>query len=68
MWYVPLAFAAGSVLTVTVTAFDYNHSQEVGVGKKEYNYSREEVLTIGERDIKSSWSRYRVAYEQEKAR
>ena len=33
-----------------------------------HNYSREEVLTIGERDIKSNWSRYRVAYEQEKAR
>ncbi len=30
-----------------------------------YGYSREEVLTLGERDIKANWKRYRVAYEQE---
>ena len=28
-------------------------------------YSREEVLTLGERDIKANWQRYRVEYERE---
>ena len=30
-----------------------------------YGYSREEVLTFGERDIKANWKHYRAAYEQE---
>ena len=30
-----------------------------------YGYSREEVLTLGERDIKVNWKRYRAAYVQE---
>jgi hypothetical protein len=30
-----------------------------------YGYSREEVLTIGERDIKANWRQYRLDYEQE---
>jgi hypothetical protein len=30
-----------------------------------YGYSREEVLTLGERDIKAHWQRYRAEYEQE---
>ncbi len=30
-----------------------------------YSYSREEVLTLGERDIKANWKRYRAVYEQE---
>jgi hypothetical protein len=34
--------------------------------KVEYRgYTREEVLTIGERDIKANWLTYRDAYEQE---
>lgn len=33
-----------------------------------YGYSREDVLTIGERDIKTNWKQYRAAYEQEKMR
>jgi hypothetical protein len=28
-------------------------------------YSREEVLTLGERDIKANWQRYRAEYERE---
>ena len=28
-------------------------------------YSKEEVLTLGERDIKANWQRYRAEYEQE---
>ena len=31
-------------------------------------YSREEVLALGERDIKTNWKRYRTAYEQERER
>lgn len=31
-------------------------------------YSREEVLVLGERDIKANWRRYRAAYEQEMTR
>jgi len=30
-----------------------------------YNYSREEVLTFGERDIKANWQQYRTKYERE---
>lgn len=30
-----------------------------------YGYSREEVLTLGERDIKANWKRYRATYVQE---
>lgn len=30
-----------------------------------FNYPRDEVLTLGERDIKANWKRYRVEYEQE---
>jgi hypothetical protein len=30
-----------------------------------YGYNREEVLTLGERDIKTNWQRYRAEYEQE---
>jgi len=33
-----------------------------------YGYSREDVLTIGERDIKTNGKQYRTVYEQEKAR
>jgi hypothetical protein len=33
-----------------------------------YGYAREEVLTLGERDIKANWKRYRAAYEQEMGR
>jgi hypothetical protein len=33
-----------------------------------YGYSREEILTLGERDIKANWKRYRAAYEQEMGR
>lgn len=34
--------------------------------KLEYGgYTSEEVLTLGERDIKAGWKRYRDAYEQE---
>ena len=33
-----------------------------------YGYLREEVLTLGERDIKTNWKRYRTAYEQEMGR
>jgi hypothetical protein len=37
--------------------------------KQEFHgYSRGEVLTLGERDIKTNWKRYRVAYEQESNR
>ena len=31
-----------------------------------HNFSREEVLTIGERDIKANWRRYRAQYERER--
>lgn len=31
-------------------------------------YNREEVLTLGERDIKANWQRYRTEYEQEMKR
>jgi hypothetical protein len=42
---------------------------EATVDKHEfYSYSREEVLTLGERDIKANWKRYRAAYEQEMGR
>ena len=35
--------------------------------KQEYRgYSPEEVLTLGERDIKANWKHYRAAYKQEK--
>lgn len=30
-----------------------------------YGYSGEEVLILGERDIKANWQQYRAAYEQE---
>jgi len=30
-----------------------------------YGYSREEALTLGERDIKANWRRYRAEYEGE---
>ena len=30
-----------------------------------YGYPEEEVLTLGERDIKINWQRYRAEYEQE---
>jgi hypothetical protein len=30
-----------------------------------YGYSRDEVLTLGERDIKANWQRYRSEYERE---
>lgn len=30
-----------------------------------YGYSRKEVLTLGERDIKTNWKRYRSAYVRE---
>lgn len=30
-----------------------------------FGYTPEEVLTLGERDIKANWRRYRVAYELE---
>lgn len=30
-----------------------------------YGYSEAEVLTLGERDIKTNWQRYRAEYEQE---
>lgn len=30
-----------------------------------YGYSGEEVLTLGERDIKVNWQRYRAEYERE---
>lgn len=30
-----------------------------------YGYTREEVLTIGERDIKANWQQYRSKYERE---
>jgi hypothetical protein len=33
-----------------------------------YGYAREEVLTLGERDIKANWKRYRAAYKQEMGR
>ena len=33
-----------------------------------YGYAREEVLTLGERDIKANWKRYRAAHEQEMGR
>ncbi len=34
--------------------------------KQEFRgYSREEALTLGERDIKANWKRYRAVYEQE---
>jgi hypothetical protein len=33
-----------------------------------YGYCREEVLTLGERDIKANWKRYRAAYEKEMGR
>jgi len=33
-----------------------------------YGYSREDVLTLGERDIKANWKRYRVTFEQEMGR
>ncbi|GAB4448595.1 MAG: hypothetical protein Fur0044_44270 [Anaerolineae bacterium] len=32
-----------------------------------YGYAREEVLTLGERDIKANWQRYRAEYQQEMA-
>jgi len=31
-------------------------------------YSMEEVLTLGERDLKMNWRRYRAVYEQEMQR
>lgn len=35
--------------------------------KQEYpGYSPEEVLTLGERDIKANWRHYRATFEQEK--
>jgi len=30
-----------------------------------YGYTLEDVLTLGERDIKANWRRYRAAYELE---
>jgi hypothetical protein len=30
-----------------------------------YGYAKEEVLTLGERDIKANWQRYRARYEKE---
>ncbi len=33
-----------------------------------HGYSREEVLTMGERDIKANWRRYRAKYEREMKR
>lgn len=30
-----------------------------------YSYTQEEVLTIGERDIKFNWQQYRTQFEQE---
>ena len=34
--------------------------------KREFRgYTVEEVLTLGERDLKTNWRRYRVAYERE---
>lgn len=33
-----------------------------------YGYSEAEVLTLGERDIKANWRRYRAKYEQEMKR
>ena len=30
-----------------------------------YGYSEAEVLTLGERDIKANWQRYRTEYERE---
>ena len=33
-----------------------------------YGYTREEVLTIGERDIKTNWESYRLQYIQEMKR
>ncbi len=34
--------------------------------KREFRgYTVEEVLTLGERDLKANWRRYRAAYEQE---
>ncbi len=30
-----------------------------------YGYPREEVLTLGERDIKTNWQSYRTKYERE---
>jgi len=30
-----------------------------------YGYSEAEVLTMGERDIKTNWQRYRAEYERE---
>jgi len=30
-----------------------------------YGYSGAEVLTLGERDIKANWQRYRAEYERE---
>ncbi len=30
-----------------------------------YGYPRDEVLTLGERDIKTNWQRYRAEYERE---
>jgi hypothetical protein len=30
-----------------------------------YGYTRDEVLVLGEQDIKSNWQRYRTEYERE---
>lgn len=30
-----------------------------------YGYTRDEVLALGERDIKANWQQYRIAYERE---
>ena len=47
---------------------DLLHSDDPQDKYEFYGYSREEVLTLGERDIKANWERYRVAYEQEMER
>lgn len=37
--------------------------------KREFRgYKAEEVLTLGERDLKTNWQHYRAAYEQEMKR
>ncbi len=52
------------------TAHGFPHKDLLHPGGKqekiEYRgYTREEVLTIGERDIKANWLTYRAQYEQE---
>jgi hypothetical protein len=44
---------------------DIVHPDGTQTKQEFHGYARSEVLTIGERDIKANWQRYRANYEKE---